>query len=475
MTHSTERPAPVPSRGTPGRVGPIVVANRLPVARVRTADGARWERSPGGLVSALAPLLEGSGGAWVGWAGAAGDAPEPFRDGGIDLVPVALSRAEVNLFYAGFSNGVIWPLYHDAVRWPEFERSWWQPYVDVNRRFARAAAERVRPGGTVWVHDYQLQRVPAELREIAPAARIGFFLHIPFPPVELFGQLPWRREVLEGLLGADLVGFQTELGAKNFALAATRYTDAVQGEGYLSYRGRKVHYGAHPISIDTARYAEIAARPSVRARAEEIRHTIGDGRRILLGVDRLDYTKGIDRRLSAFAELLDRYDHALDAVVLVQVAVPSREAMPDYAQMRGRVEQQVGHINGMCGDGGRVPVHYLYRNLPQEELVAWYSAADVMLVTPLRDGMNLVAKEFVACRPDGDGVLVLSEFAGAAKELDQALLVNPHDVDGMATAFEQALEMPLAEQRRRMASLRRVIDRRDVHTWAAEFLDALET
>ncbi len=452
---------------------PVIVANRLPVARVRDREGVRWERSPGGLVSALAPLIENKGGGWVGWLGVPGDAPEPFSEGGIELHPVPLSRAEVDLYYVGFSNATIWPLYHDAVRTPEFERSWWQPYVDVNQRFAEATARVAGEGRTVWVHDYQLQLVPGQLRELVPSARIGFFLHIPFPPVELMGQLPWRKEILEGLLGADLIGFQTALGAQNFARAAARYTDAKLSGGNLLFRGREVQIGAFPISIDTARYQAIAAREDVKRRTTELRRRFGDGRKILLGVDRLDYTKGIDRRLSGFDELLGRYDHALDAAVFVQIAVPSREGVPDYAKMRSLIEEQVGHINGRHGEPGRVPVHYVYRSLPMEELVAWYAAADVMLVTPLRDGMNLVAKEYVACRLDGDGVLVLSEFAGAAKELTHALLVNPHDVDGLATAFEQAMEMPLDEQRRRMRALRRVIERNDVHAWATRFLEVL--
>ncbi len=435
----------------------------------------RWERSPGGLVSALAPLLEARGGRWVGWTGAAGATTHPKTDGAIALSPVELSRADLQNFYAGFSNGTLWPLYHDAVRWPDFHRSWWRSYVEVNRRYAEAAAATAPKGSLVWIHDYQLQLVPSMLRELAPHLRIGFFLHIPFPPVELFAQIPWRRQILEGLMGADLVGFQTPLGAQNFAYAARRFTDAKGSGSTLSFQGRSIRSGCFPISIDRARYAEIAAQPTVQARAERIRQQVGDGRTILLGVDRLDYTKGIDRRLKAYEELLEHFPDHGSRSTLVQIAVPSREAVPEYAKMRNQIEGQVGHINGAHGEPGRYPVYYHYRSLPIEELVAWYVAAGVLLVTPLRDGMNLVAKEFVAARTASDGVLVLSEFAGAARELKQALLVNPYDIDGMTGAITQSLDMPLPEQRRRMIAMQQTIERHDVHAWAKSFLESLET
>ena len=458
----------------PARDRLTIVANRLPVERVRRGGETRWQRSPGGLVSALAPLVEAREGRWVGWAGTAGKSPEPFRDGAIHLEPVELSRSDIEHFYAGFSNGTLWPLYHDAVRWPEFHRHWWRTYRDVNRRFAEAAARVTNGDSLVWVHDYQLQLVPSYLRELSPELRIGFFLHIPFPPVELFAQIPWRSLLLEGLLGADLVGFQTKLGAQNFAHAARRYAGATGTGSKLQYRGRTVEVGCFPISIDRAKYAELAATSKVQTRAKRIRQQVGDGRKILLGVDRLDYTKGIDRRLKAFEEWLERAPENRELATFVQVAVPSREAVPDYAEMRLQIEGQVGHINGSHGEAGRAPVHYLYRNLPQDELVAWYVAADVMVVTPLRDGMNLVAKEFVSSRANLDGVLVLSEFTGAAHELTEALLVNPHDVDGLADALQTALDMPEAEQRRRMTAMRRTVEQHDVHHWANQFLEALQ-
>lgn len=469
---SRSRPGPASDRQL------VVVANRLPVSRVTSEEPGKrygWETSPGGLVSALLPILRERAGGWIGWSGAAGEAPEPFEHQDISLRPVALSAEELQLFYLGFSNATLWPLYHDSVRFPEFKRSWWRSYVDVNQRYAEATARGLDDGGTVWVHDYQLQLVPAALRERRPNARIGFFLHIPFPPVELFAQLPWRRQILEGLLGADLVGFQTELGRRNFIAAAQRYADVEQvGPSTLRWRDRIVKAHAFPISIDFGVFDELGNDEGVQARAREMREHLGVDRQVILGVDRLDYTKGIDKRLKAFETLLARRaDSDAPMPVMVQIAVPSRELIPDYAEIRERVEAFVGQINGEHASIGRTAVEYHYTSVDQRELAAWYLAADVLAVTPLRDGMNLVAKEYPATRVDDDGVLVLSEFCGAAHELEDALRVNPHDVDGMAHTFERALAMDRSERRARMTGLRRQIASTDVYAWAADFLEEL--
>lgn len=452
----------------------VVVANRLPVRRVQSEGQSEWATSPGGLVSALHPPLQARDGAWIGWSGASSEALEPFQHDGIEHRVVPLTEAELENYYEGFANASLWPLYHDAVRPPQFQRRWWNPYVDVNRRYADATAQACGPGDVAWIQDYHLQLVPKFLREQRPGLKIGFFMHIPFPPQELFAQLPWRGEVLEGLLGADQVGFQTPRGAQNFLECVERYTDAEVRDGSVIYQGREVRVDAFPISIDVQRYAEIAKRPEVIQRALDMKRTFGPTRRILLGVDRLDYTKGIDVRLSAFELLLERQNKNADDFAFIQVAVPSRESVRSYASMRTGIEQRVGRINGNHGQPGRVPVHYLYRNLPIEELVAYYLAADVMVVTPLRDGMNLVAKEYIATRTDETGALVLSEFAGAAHELSEALLVNPHDLDGMASTFERALDTPFAESRDSMRKLRQRVVNHDVHQWAAEFLESLQ-
>ena len=450
----------------------VVVANRLPVRRV----GDDWQTSPGGLVGALTPLVQATGGSWVGWDGSAtpeGDDPTPpFDHDGIRVQPVPLSADEIETFYHGFCNETVWPLYHDALRSPQFHRRWWRPYRRVNKRFADATAEVASDGDIIWVHDYQLQLAPMMLREMLPHAKIGWFNHIPFPPLELFAKMPWRTQVLEGLLGADLVGFQTKLSAANFARAAKRYAGARGTDSRLEFQGRMVRVIDAPISIDVDQFADAAGTPETKRRAAEFRASFDD-RRIVLGVDRLDYTKGIDIRLRAFEEVLSRGSVSAKDTVFVQIAVPTREAVDDYADLRSRVNELVGRINGTYAELGNIAVHYIYRGLPFEELLACYRAADVMMVTPFRDGMNLVAKEYVATRLDNSGVLVLSEFAGAALELRQALLVNPHDIDGMADAMELALSIDPADARRRMAALRRAVRKNDVYKWSESFLDEL--
>ena len=453
-----------------------MVANRLPVDLERGEDGSdNWKRSPGGLVTALEPILRRREGAWVGWPGLADADPDPFEDDGLKLHPVALSAQEVQDFYEGFSNDTLWPLYHDVVAPPTYHRHWWRAYVQVNERFTRATAEVAAKGATVWVQDYQLQLVPGMLRDQRPDLRIGFFLHIPFPPTELFVQLPWREQVVRGLLGADLVGFHTPGHARNFRQLATRFGGVSSGDqrDEVVVGDRVVKLGAFPISIDSRALDELSRTPEVVARARELRKELGDPRRLLLGVDRLDYTKGIDVRLRAFEELLNDGTVNADDTVFLQLATPSRERVEHYVRLRAEIEQTVGRINGDHGSVGHQPVHYLHQSLPRDELTAFYLAADVMLVTPLRDGMNLVAKEYIACRHDDAGVLVLSEFTGAARELTSALLVNPHDTDGVKAAVAQALEMPQAEARKRMKALRRQVLTHDVDRWARSFLDAL--
>ncbi|CAG0981575.1 trehalose 6-phosphate synthase [Phycisphaerales bacterium] len=451
----------------------IVVANRLPVMRARGESRTGWEVSPGGLVTALLPIVQSRRGAWVGWSGSAERSIRAFSHEGVPIRPVTMTDAEIRDYYHGFSNRTLWPLYHDAIRTPEFQRHWWRAYVEVNRRFARAAASTARAHDLVWVQDFHLQLVPGMLRELRPDLRIGFFLHIPFPPEELFAWLPWRVEVLRGLIGADVVGFQTFSDAQNFSRLARRFLDLDGTDTELSIGRRKVRVGSFPISIDFQGFESIAERPETIERAREIRRRLGASRKMILSVDRLDYTKGIDLRLKSYEMMLDRGEIDVNRCVMVQVAVPSRESVPDYADMRTLVEQTVGRVNGEHSSPGRVAVHYFRRALGREELVAYYRAADVMMVTPLRDGMNLIAKEFCASRPDLGGVLLLSEFAGAARQLRRALLVNPRDHDGTAQSLREALTMPRDDARQRMAVLRMMVRRHDVHEWAREYLEAL--
>ena len=446
----------------------VVVANRLPV---QLDEEGQWETSPGGLVSALAPLHPGRGGAWGGWAGVPDVDHGEFQVDGIDQVAVPLSVTEEDDFYHGFCNGTLWPLYHDGVRPPEFHRTWWAAYVAVNRRFAEKAAAVAEPGDIVWVHDYQLQLVPAMLRDLRPDVRIGFFLHIPFPPVELYSRLPWRAPIVEGLLGADMVAFQTRKDAQNFAAAARRY-GGVRGADWrrLRHDGRDVRVDRAPIGIDVATFQRLAAQEEVHRIAYDLRRQTGNPKRLVLGIDRLDYTKGIDVRLRAFQTVLERESLTPEDVQFLQIAVPSREAVPLYQETREEVERLVGQINGENARAGLPVVHYLYRSFEPDDLVGAYLAGDVMMVTPLRDGMNLVAKEYVASRSDDTGVLILSEFAGAAEQLRQALIVNPHDVDQVAATLAEALQMDEKEQRRRMRALRRVVTKSDVFEWAEDCL-----
>jgi trehalose 6-phosphate synthase len=462
---------------SPGPSEFVVVANRLPVDEVITDAGRSWRRSPGGLVTALHPVLVEHHGAWIGWSG--GPSPdgttavESFEADSLALHAVPLSAGEIERYYEGFSNGSLWPLYHDAVETPVFRRSWWDAYLRVNQRFADATAAVAAPGATVWVQDYQLQLVPALLRAQRPDLRIGFFLHIPFPPVELFMQLPRRVEILRGLLGADLVGFQRPLGAQNF-LRLTRHLLGLRPRGnVVEVDGRAVCADAFPISIDVGEIEELAVSPLVRERAARIRNELGEPKTIILGVDRLDYTKGIEARIKAFRELLAEGRLSVPETVMVQVATPSRERVAQYQTLRHDVEREVGRINGDYGRVGVPAVHYLHQSYSRSELVALFCAADVMMVTPLRDGMNLVAKEYVAARVDLGGALVLSEFAGAAGDLRQAFLVNPYDLDGVKETLLQAINVDPVDATRRMRVMRRHLRGHDVSGWAGSFLARL--
>lgn len=465
----------------------VVVANRLPVVRERDDEGDWvWRTSPGGLVAAMDAVMRTHPGAWVGWTGDTDEVPEPFDlHEGAFLVPVCVDPDEVRDFYEGFSNATLWPLYHDVTAKPVFHRRWWSVYQRVNQRFAEAAAASAAPGATVWVHDYQLQLVPALLRQMRPDVRIGWFNHIPFPPTELFSQLPWREDVLRGLLGADLLGFQRQSDADNFIRTCRRLlgstsTDGVitsssADDGEVAPPSRHVRVAAVPIATDAVELEDLARTERVISRAREIRRSLGDPEVLLLGVDRLDYTKGIRHRLRAISELFADGDLVPGRHTFVQVATPSRDRVTAYRDLRDEIERMVGRINGDHGVLGATAVHYLHQSHPRDEVTALFLAADVMVVTPLRDGMNLVAKEFVASRADESGALVLSEFAGAADELEAAYLCNPHDIGGVKRTLLHAVHDDPGAMRRRMQSMRRQVVAHDVHAWAAHFLQILKS
>jgi trehalose 6-phosphate synthase/phosphatase len=457
----------------------LIVANRLPITVRPTETGVEVERSTGGLATGLLRPHEQADGLWVGWSGAAPESLTPAQQEALDrelaaqrLVAVPLSTDQVTRYYEGFSNGVLWPLFHYLLDQVPLQVSGWDSYVEVNQRFADVVASQYQKDDLVWVHDYQLFLLPGLLRRRLPEARIGFFLHIPFPSEELFRTLPSRAQLLEGILGADLVGFHTPAYLRHFATALTDILGLTVDIDRVQLPGREVRLGVFPMGVDSATFDTLARTPAVEAEAEALR---GDGSvRILVGVDRLDYTKGIPRRLLAYERMLQTHPELREKVRLVQVAVPSRTGVEAYQEYRSLVDELVGRINGTFGSARWVPVHYIFRALSLSDLVALYRAADVMVVTPLRDGMNLVAKEFVASRVDGDGVLVLSEFAGAAWELPEAVLVNPYDTDGTAEGFYRALSMEPDERRARLAPLRNRVRTFDVHQWVGSFLEQLE-
>lgn len=472
-------------RGGPPREGPnlVIAANRLPV-EFDAEEG--WHRAPGGLVSAMESVLRETEAVWVGWSGQfADDAPEsgttqevPDRIGEVQLVPVPLTRAEVSAHYDGFSNGALWPNYHGGIVAPAYHRSQFEAHREVNERFADLVAETAVHGARVWVHDYQLQLLPALLRARRPDLRIGFFLHIPFPPLEIFSQLPWRTQVIEGLLGADVVGFQTTDAVINFQRAARRFAHVVNDEGVMQVAEaggpRPILVRAYPIGIRASDYAELAGQPEIQQRAKQIRADVGDPEVLLLGVDRLDYTKGIDVRIQAVTELMLDGDLDPEHTAFIQVAPPTRAKVEEYQKIRDDVELLVSRANGALGPVGTNPVHYMHQAMAPDELAALYLAADVMLVTPLRDGMNLVAKEYVAAKVDDRGALVLSEFTGAAEQMSGAAwLVNPYDIRGMKATIMAALEEPQAAASARMHSLRKGVIEDDVAKWAREFLASL--
>ncbi len=459
---------------TPTPKRPLVIAaNRLPISLNSDGD---WETSPGGLVRALLPIVQESRGAWVGWTGQADGSTEMIRTDGVEMHPLPISADEMNRYYEGFSNDTLWPLYHDAIKESNFDGDDWNAYVAVNERFAVRLANVAPRNAVVWIHDYHLQLVPTMLRAQRSDVRIGWFNHIPFPPLELFQRLPWRTEIITGLLGADVLGFQRERGARNFIAAAHQLVGATEvGDDLVNFDGRNIAVSNFPISIDVDDFELLASGRSTRQRTAQIRTRLGDPEVILLGVDRLDYTKGIGARLRAFGRLLDNGRLDPERHVLVQIATPTRQGVELYQEERREIEQIVGRINGMHARLGFPVIHFLHQMLPLDELIPLYRAGDVMLVTPFRDGMNLVAKEYVAAHVDGDGVLVLSEFTGAADELSDALLVNPHDEQAFEDVIVRAVEMHRHERRPRMEAMRRAVASANVGDWARSFLAVLDT
>ncbi len=461
----------------------IVVSNRLPFALDLTREDL-WTVTPaaGGLVSAVEPVLRERGGTWIGWPGIAGEIPseplaEATRNAGYKVVPVSLSETERDEFYYGYSNEVIWPLFHDLQNFCNFEPAYWQTYREVNERYAEAIAQHSRADDFIWVHDYHLMYVAQALRERAVRAALTFFLHIPFPPYDIFAKLPQQQRLLRALLQFDLLGFQTRRDLRNFVQCVRRVMgDAEVAAGrdlqLIRFEDRAIRAGNFPIGIDFDSFERGAGSETVARRSQQLRATFPDCQ-LILGLDRLDYSKGIPERLRAFGNALERHPQLRGRVVLIQVVVPSRVEIPRYNEFKQRIDRLVGDINGRFSTSNWWPVQYHFRSLSREDLLAHYRGCDIAFVTPLKDGMNLVAKEYCACRVENDGALILSQFAGAAEQLKPgALLVNPYDVEQVADAILQAFQMNPAERSARMKRMRRVVRNENVFWWVDSFLKA---
>ncbi|MFW5487553.1 MAG: alpha,alpha-trehalose-phosphate synthase (UDP-forming) [Desulfovibrio sp.] len=469
---------------TMGAMRLVVVSNRLPVVLRKEGEELTVTAGSGGLVTALAPVLKNRGGLWIGWAGTKGNVDlqqqlgSYSKEAGYGLHPVSLTEEEVNGFYYGFSNEIIWPLFHDFQSRCNFKPSYWNRYLDVNLKYGEAVGLQSREDDYIWVHDYHLMHVAFVLRNMGLKRRVGFFLHIPFPPPDIFLKLPWRDKIIMALLEYDLVGFHTLRDRRNFVECLhTLLPEAkVSGRGKVvtvQWRGRSIRVGSFPISIDYNSFASLSASRDVNDRAMAFKKAMNN-RKLILGVDRLDYTKGIPQRLEAIRQTLLMYPELMEKISLVQVVVPSREEVPQYQELKTEIERLVGEINGQFTRPGWVPIHYLYRSLDRRELVAYYRAAEMALVTPLRDGMNLVAKEYCASNTAENGVLFLSEFAGAATQLQKngAVLVNPHDVEGVAKAIHKGFYMDSRERHVRMHKMRDSIRRNNIFWWVDSFLQA---
>lgn len=463
----------------------VIVSNRLPVV-IEKSNG-KWEvnQGIGGLVTALAPVLRNRGGLWIGWPGSnATDLDEPLRVEsrkiGYKLTPVMLSQEDIDKYYHGFSNEIIWPLFHDLQSRCNFDADYWRCYQDVNKRFAQVIAQNTKKNDYIWVHDYHLMNVAHELRSMKSGLKVGFFLHIPFPPPDIFLKLPWRFELLRALMEFDLIGFQTLRDRRNFiqCVRVLKKDLRAYGKGQvvtIQLRTRKIKVGSFPISIDYKHFAQETKTKEVADSAWYIHENLSD-RQIILGIDRLDYTKGIPERLRAFEKAIIKYPDLQGKVSFIQIVVPSRENIQEYQILRTEIEQLVSNINGRFTKYGWVPIHYIFRSLDRYELLGYYRTAETVLVTPLKDGMNLVAKEYCACSVEEDGAVILSEFAGASAQLQKgAIMVNPYDAESVADAIYQAFKMSKEERRMRMRKLRQSIKKHDIFWWVDSFLQAAFT
>jgi len=455
----------------------IIVSNRLPVKIVEQNGEYLLSPSEGGLATGLGSVYKKGDNIWIGWPGI--DVPEERQQevteklAELNLIPVFLTPEEINLYYEGFSNEVLWPVFHYMVTYANFEQTYWDFYQTVNHKFSEVVIEHLNEGDTVWVHDYQLLLLPALIRQAQAHVIIGFFQHIPFPSYEIFRLIPWRAELVDGMFGADLLGFHTFDDVRHFLSAASRLSGAKVSDNVITTKDRQIVVESFPMGIDADKFGQLLADPEVTAHISSLKETMED-RKVILTIDRLDYSKGILQRLQAYELLLKEHPEYVDKLSLYMIVVPSRDTVPQYKELRDQIDQLVGNINASYRTLNWLPVHYFYRSFPIEFLSALYATADVCLVTPMRDGMNLVSKEYVASREDNTGVLILSEMAGASKELNDALIVNPNNIGEVMRAIVQAINMSDEEQKTRMSVMKGIVKKFDIHLWVKNFMDKLE-
>ncbi len=458
----------------------IMVSNRLPVSVEKRKEKLRFKRSVGGVATGLGSIYKRYDSVWVGWPGIVVDKMGEKEETEKRLMskfnchPVFLSQNDVEGYYHGFCNRTIWPLFHYFTQYVTYDKRSWESYKHVNKLFGDEIVKMAGEGDTIWIHDYHLMLLPQLVRKELPEARIGFFLHIPFPSSEIFRLLPWRDEILEGFLGADLIGFHIYDYVRHFLISVHRLLGYENVMGQITVKDRTLRIDTFPMGVEYERFQSTSKETDIQDRIAKLRKRLGD-RKIILSIDRLDYTKGIPKRLEAFEIFLKRYPEYRDEVTFILVSVPSRTAVEHYRLLKKETDELVGRINGEFGTIGWTPISYMYRLLPFSNLVALYNIADVAVITPIRDGMNLIAKEYVATKTDGKGVLILSETAGTSKELCEAIIVNPNDEEGVAKAIREALTMPEEERVKRSRAMQKRLQRYDIVKWGEEFMERLSS
>ena len=455
----------------------IIVSNRLPVKIQPGKDGLSYKPSEGGLATGLGSIYKKGGNLWIGWPGMNVDDENTRQQISSDLQkenmsPIFLTEEDIRDYYEGFSNETLWPTFHYFVQYAEYDQHLWEAYERVNKKFRDAIIQHAEPGDTIWIQDYQLLLLPALIRERLNDANIGFFLHIPFPSYEVFRLLPWRVEILKGMLGSDLVGFHTYDDMRHFLSSVSRILSLTNSQGHIDTGERTLVVDSFPMGIDYDKYSDTAESKEALEKENIYRESIKDNK-LIISIDRLDYSKGIPQRLKAYEVFLEKYPEFRQKVTLFMIVVPSRDTVEKYKVLKEEVDELVGRINGKFGRVAWTPIHYFYRSFPLVALSAFYRMADVALVTPMRDGMNLVCKEYVASKNHQPGVLVLSEMAGASKELSDALIINPNNVNQIADTLHEALTMPKEEQQRRIGLMQNTIKKFNIHHWVSLFMDRL--